>query len=143
LFGLAAAWFSAIHFGFDKAISDLYTEHFGDKLERSLRKSAGQDATECKRVHVAKGAPIADECAAPTDAQHHNFYASYEVEVANGLVYRGIARNAAGAYVEFSWNPEGDRNAIFAGPDPTPVACSDPPTLRRTWQGVATCTAER
>lgn len=143
LFSLAAIVFSVKHYGFDKSISDLYTEQYGDKLERSLKKAAGSDAQPCARVHVLKNVPVESLCAPAEDERRPSFYASYEVEDPAGLSYRGVARNASGAYTEFRWSPGDDTTAIYLGPDPAKVPCASPPALRRTWQGLVTCTAER
>jgi hypothetical protein len=141
LLAVVALVFSVKYYHFDEQFSGMYTERFGDKLERTLKKAAGDNAVECGRVHIEKRIPTESQCAANADSEHHNFYASYEVSGQDGIVYRGIVRNASGAYTEYTWNPGDKANAIFSGPDPTPVACVQP--LHRTWLGIATCTAEQ
>ena len=138
-----ALYGSVKYYGFDKQYADMYTEHFGDKLERALKSTAGDDAIACARVTVPRGASISTPCAEVADAEHHNFYASYAVETSDGVVYRGIARNSAGAYTEFTWNPGDHVNWIVLGAKPATVACGQARSLHHTWQGIATCTNEQ
>jgi len=143
LFAIVALIFSVKYYHFDDQFSGMYTERFGDKLDRTLKKVAGDDAVECPRVHLTKRIPTDSQCAETADSGHHSFVASYAVTGPDGVTYRGLARNATGVYTEFTWDPGDKANLIFAGPDPTPVACTQPPALHRTWLGITTCTAEQ
>jgi hypothetical protein len=140
LLAVVALIFSVKYYHFDDQFSGMYTERFGDKLDRTLKKAAGDDAVECVRVRIEKRIPTESKCAEAADAEHHNFYASYAVSGTDGVVYRGIVRNTSGAYTEYTWDPGDKATALFGVPDPTPVACTHP--LHRTWLGIATCTAE-
>jgi hypothetical protein len=141
LLALVALIFSVKYYHFDDQFSGMYTERFGDKLDRTLKKAAGDNAMECSRVYIEKRVPTESRCAESADSEHHNFYASYAVSGQDGITYRGIVRNASGAYTEYTWNPGDKATAIFGGPDPTPVTCVQ--ALHRTWLGIATCTAEQ
>ena len=141
--GIVGFIFSVKYYDFDKKYSDMYTERFGDKLERSLKKAAGDDAFACARIFAKKNIPIVAACADGADAAHHNFYASFNVETENGKLNRGIARDPSGGYTEFSWKPsDKEASAIYLGTDPVKVACASPPVYRHNFQGVPTCTDE-
>lgn len=128
---------------YSRGISAMYSERYGDKLDRSLRRAAGEDAVNCGRKQVRSGGSVSDECVLQAAGEHRSFYASYAIETTDSTEYRGIARNAAGAYNEFRWTPGEDVNAIYFGPDPAAVRCESALGMRTTWQGIATCTEER
>lgn len=133
------------HYQLDLYADDLYTESFGNKLERSLKKVANSGAVNCGMVRVAADATTTNDCAPSADAKGEAFLAMYAVDSRDGLMYHGLVRTADGSYKEYRWKPANaeEANAIFAGPDPELVACADPHGLHRTFQGIPTCTNDR
>lgn len=140
LVGVVALTFSVKHYDFDKRVGAIYTENFGDKLDRALRKAAGPDAVECGRLRIKRNAQVDPVCAEYADAHQHSFYTSFAIETADQVAYRGIARNGQGAYTEFTWNPGDQADALFGVPDPAATACAAPPHANR--RGVFTCSSE-
>ena len=142
--GIAAMSWSTWHYDVPRYASDIYTEAFGNKLQRTMKKIAGSDARSCGLVMVPNGAPLVNPCSDALDREQGNFYSVYAVPSKDGTLYRGIARTSDGTYQEFHWKPAPEQvEFVFAGPDPEPVPCIDPHTLRKTWQNVPTCTADR
>lgn len=139
--GVISLAFSFFYYHGDERLGDLYNQQYGDKLERTLKKAVGDDATPCPRTHVGKNDMLPSTiCAEGANRQDKPFYATYEIEQDDGLAYRGLARTAAGEYVEYTWNPGTKANALFGAPSPQPVACTDVRHARHNWQGVLTCT---
>ena len=141
---IVMAW-TIRHYRLDTYAGDVYTENFGNKLQRSLKKAAGGDAVNCGTIRVAQDSTTSNECAPSADAKGQAFLAVYAIDSRDGLSYRGLARTPDGNYKEYVWKPANteEANAIFEGPDPELVPCADPHTLRKTWQGVPTCTNDR
>jgi hypothetical protein len=142
--GFAAMALSTWHYNLDRYGSDIYTEIFGNKIQRSLRSAAGRNAKTCGIVVVPRDSPVNNRCADSLDSAEGAFYTVYAISNADGVWYRGIARTPDGTYQEYQWKPAPDEVLyVFAGTDPEPVTCADPHTMHKTWQNVPTCTAEQ
>src|SRR5581483_1856445 len=104
-FGVCAVTFSIFHYHFDRDISDIYTEKYGDKMDRTLKKIAGPDALNCGRIAIKRGEMLDDHCAPAANDQQHTFYVSYVLQTNSGTEIRGVARDPAGHYYEYKWSP--------------------------------------
>jgi hypothetical protein len=142
--GIAALSWSTWHYDVPRYADDIYTEAFGNKLERTMKGVAGHDARTCGMVYVPHDAPLVNPCSDTQDREQGAFYTVYAVPSKDGVLFRGIARVSDGSYKEYHWKPAPEQvQYVFAGPDPEPVPCIDPHALRKTWQNVPTCTADR
>ncbi len=140
--GAAALIFSIKYYKADQQFGEMYSEQFGDKLDRFLKsKAAEEGAAPCGRLHVSAKQVITSPCPDSAVANEKPFYASYAIETGDGdVTYRGLLRRKNGTYEEYAWNPGKEVTAIFRAPDPSPVACVDPHQVRHNWQGIVTCT---
>ena len=143
--GIVGLIFSIKYYHADERLGEMYSEQFGDKLERTLKKKvADPDAVACARQRVDAKANLNGSCAESASKTNKPFYASFEIEGSDGSKeYRGLVRGKDGVYAEYKWTPGNMANAIFSAPDPTQVPCIDPKQLRHNWQGVVTCTDMR
>ncbi|ABF40435.1 hypothetical protein Acid345_1433 [Candidatus Koribacter versatilis Ellin345] len=140
--GIVGLIFSFKYYHADERLGEMYTEQFGDKLDRTLKnKVADPDATVCPRQHVLSKVVISNSCADGASSSDKPFYATFEIDTGDGTrTYRGLVRGKDGVYTEYTWDPGNLTTAIFKAPDPTPVACVDPKQVRHNWQGIITCT---
>lgn len=141
---IAAVAFSTWYYRLDRYGSDITTEILGNKLERSLKRIAGENARNCGTIFVPRDSTITNNCPEALSTKDGTFYSVYAVSSNDGTWYRGVARGSDGTYKEYKWRPTPEeRDQVFAGPDPQLVPCADAHTLRKTWQNVVTCTADR